>query len=120
MDWTEDDDAELCRMRDNGSSWESVAEELDRPIGQCQQRLKEIAPTHPAASKGQTSEDLRGALFLAMDKLLKGQMEPDQAKAICQVSSSICDTVRMEMEARRLQESLGGAQPNRHLKLSKD
>ena len=115
--WSKEDDEELNRMRNNGSSWETVSEELDRPIPDCKERHANIAEVSDERGS-RTSEALRGTLFEAMDRLMSGSMDHQEAKAVCGLSQSICDTVRLEMEARRLQESLHGAKPNRHLKLS--
>jgi hypothetical protein len=115
--WSEFDTKELIRMRDNGSSWESISEELERSQDECKERYLYTSTPQVVSGLERTSEGLRDTLFDAMDRLLSGSMDAAEAKAVCGISQSICDTVRLEMEARRLQESLGGARPNSKLKL---
>jgi len=50
--WSEDDDAELVRMRDNGSEWWSITEELGRTERACAERYAAIKKRNARSDKG--------------------------------------------------------------------
>jgi hypothetical protein len=64
-----------------------------------------------------TSAGLRDILFGAMDKLIDGNISPQDAAAIAGLSEAICKTVKLEMEADRMRrdQSFGGDEGPRTL-----
>jgi hypothetical protein len=49
-----------------------------------------------------TSLGLRDTLFDAMDKLVAGEISPEEAKAVAGLADAICKTVRLEMDAEKM------------------
>lgn len=62
----------------------------------------------PVVKVERTSAGLREALFDAMDGLLTGKVDAEQASALAKVSKEICSTVRLEMDALKLKATSPG------------
>ncbi len=118
--WAREDDLELIRMVENGSSWATVADELSASVDECKARHALVAkspPSRPAAETTRTSAGLRDTLFDTMEALMTGRIEAGDAKAVATLASAICKTVELEMEAEKLRRSSDSASPLSALRL---
>ncbi len=68
-----------------------------------------MAKTDKAAMPpvSRTSAGLRDAIFDELDALRNGDSNPTRANAVAKLSSSVVDTIRMELEVQRHARAMG-------------
>jgi len=120
-EWSLDDDGTLLSMDDEGKSMQEISIEIGRSVDDCKDRLDELNSDGEEEffPIDRTSESLRNHLFNTMEKLSRGQISPAEANAMCNVSSSICHTVELEIKAEITRQSISSTAPIPTLKLGR-